>query len=221
MTHRERAVTLRDYERMVLEAFPEVSQVKCIPHFDGEHRAQGMITLVVLDKIAEIPDPAGFSLLTAVKEYMHSRISAGVKDLVFISPLWVEVLVRGEFTFYSWVPRLKAEEKVKEIVNGYIAPWLYPGREPRFGRSLSTGRLREILFKEEFIKDIRNLGFIVITGRKGCYTLSSYGEECTHLSPSLPHILYFPAREHLLYTEINFAFGIGEMEVDHTFIIDS
>ncbi|MCD8167317.1 MAG: baseplate J/gp47 family protein [Bacteroides sp.] len=221
ITHRERAVTLRDYERMVLEAFPEVNQVKCIPHFNGEHREQGVITLVILDKTAAVPDPTGFSLLTAVKDHIYSRISAGVKDLVVISPLWVEVVVRGGFTFCSSVPRLKAEEKVREIVNRYIAPWLYPGKEPRFGRSLSTERLREILSKEEFITDIRELGFIVVTDRKEGHTLSLYGGEGTHLSPALPHILYFPAREHLLYTEMNAAFRIGEMEVDHTFIIDS
>jgi hypothetical protein len=35
LRHRNRCITPWDYERMLLEAFPEVHKVKCIPHADG------------------------------------------------------------------------------------------------------------------------------------------------------------------------------------------
>lgn len=52
MRHRDRAVTPADYERLVLQAFPQVYRAKCLPHSWGDNWfAPGHVTLVLVPNL--------------------------------------------------------------------------------------------------------------------------------------------------------------------------
>lgn len=77
LRHKDRAITIWDYERMTLQAFPNLYKVRCLNHTRVQNQSidelcPGYITLVVLPKISDNSD-----------EYqLYPTVSQNVKDEV-------------------------------------------------------------------------------------------------------------------------------------------
>ena len=79
LRHKNRCITAWDYERIILEAFPNVHKVKCIPHADGVHwLVPGNVLIVVFPdlKNKNAMDP----LQPKVDANTISRITAYIQD---------------------------------------------------------------------------------------------------------------------------------------------
>lgn len=95
LRHKGRAVTIFDYERLVLEKFPEIYKVRCINHglFDETQNHMhelmpGAVTLAV------IPDLANFSTLHDLEPKVNINLLDKIKDyLMSLSSPWVEIKV--------------------------------------------------------------------------------------------------------------------------------
>lgn len=77
LRHKNRAVSIWDYERLVLEEFPNLYKVKCLNHsrWDGtelEERSPGHVTLVLIPKLAEVKTE--FRLRPAVSSDFIDRV---------------------------------------------------------------------------------------------------------------------------------------------------
>ncbi|MBS1630595.1 MAG: baseplate J/gp47 family protein [Bacteroidetes bacterium] len=141
LRHKDRAITIWDYERLILEHFPELHRVKCLSHTayellgDGSVRynemAPGHVTVIT------IPRLEGLQLTNPLRPYTSERVLAQIDaflrqritcqmQLNVVHPLFEEValdfqlrLLSGfdDYTFYS--------QKLKEEITAFLTPWAY------------------------------------------------------------------------------------------------
>ncbi len=147
LRHKNRGVTIFDYERLVLQQFPDIYKVKCLNHTRVERRiikdgveklvpasehAPGHVKLIVLPYLRNqnAVDPmrpmVSLNRLDEVENYLRSLIS-GFVDLEVRNPDFEAVQARFKVKFY---PRQEAnkgfyEQLLIEDIKKFLAPWLY------------------------------------------------------------------------------------------------
>jgi hypothetical protein len=177
LRHKSRAINIWDYERLVLEAFPELYQVKCLSHTklvenpenEGEllysELAPGYVTIITIPDVQHRNDTnplkpyTNADLLARVQEYLTERTSCHSK-VIAANPLFEEV--RMEFTVtllpgYNDAAFYKT--LLREEITEYLAPWAFGGNaDIQFGGKIFKSAL--IDFVEElpyvdFLTDVK------------------------------------------------------------------
>lgn len=127
LRHKQRALTMWDYERLVLDRFPEIYKAKCVPATSGE---PGRVQVVVIPDVRnELPaDPfepkAPAPLLADVREHLSARAPASAAIEV-VNAHYVAVRVRlgvrfrvdGNDGYYT--------QRLNDDINRFLSPWAY------------------------------------------------------------------------------------------------
>lgn len=145
LRHKARAVTIWDYERLVLEAFPEIYRVKCLNHTQIEEGAYnevrpGYVSIITVPSQFNRNDANPLkpytqqSTLTRIENFLRERTSCFVK-LHASQPQFEEVRLEfslklkeayKDFSYYSGL--------LKEEITQYLSPWAFGDAEtPDFG----------------------------------------------------------------------------------------
>lgn len=167
LRHRNRCLTPWDYERMLLEAFPEVHKVKCIPHAGASSwLAAGNVLLVVvpdlrnrnavdplrprvdidtLTRIAEFArQHCGLQLQIQVKNPRYQRVLLDFK---------VRLLPGKSFHFYR--------QQLNDALVRALSPWAFDAARPiEFGGEVYRSVLLDIVEKlpyVDFVADFKLL----------------------------------------------------------------
>jgi hypothetical protein len=155
--HRRRAVALWDYERLVLEQFPELHKVKCVPHTSPESElAPGHVMLVLVPRLAvDAFDPrrpaASQDLLTEVKKFIGPLASEHV-SVHIENPLYEEVQVLTKLTFRpGYDEGFYLRQTVMDLTQ-FLTPWVSGGEESlAFERELYPSAILNFLEEREYI----------------------------------------------------------------------
>lgn len=131
LRHKQRALTIWDYERLVLERFPDLYKVKCIPA-DAARRPEslGAVDLVVIPRVrgqstANPFEPkAPAALIQEIAAYLDDKrppqAALRVRNAHFVQ-VKVRVGVRfkgaGDEGFYK--------KRLNEELNRHLSPWAY------------------------------------------------------------------------------------------------
>ena len=223
-SHRGKAVTARDYERMTLQAFPNIAKVKCLVM----NEKKNTVVLAVIPKRssragAERQKPMASSrLLLKIEQHFAGRTPAQVRCVDAVNPLYEEVMVRCRVCFKKRYSSALYRAILSDLLDSRIAPWQKTSGVPSFGDSLDVEDIRQAIRQEEYVDDVQHLSLVVV-GKNGenTYALREYGEPHRRVSPSTPYSIFVPAREHLLEADGPSGFGIGEMAVDKSLIVSS
>ncbi|ACH39561.1 hypothetical protein Gbem_2553 [Citrifermentans bemidjiense Bem] len=149
LRHKDRAIAQWDYERLVLEGFPQIYRVKCLNHTQYEpdatgsgiyrELAPGHVTVVTIPdlRLAALRDPlrpyTSLGLLDKISAYLAQRLSCFVR-LHVRNPLFEEVQVDCKVTLQPGLDQSFYEQKVKEAITRFLSPWAFPGGgNPSFG----------------------------------------------------------------------------------------
>lgn len=132
LRHKQRAVSIWDYERLVLEQFPEVFQVKCISHCAPDSAlAPGHVTLVVIPDYrhytADNPlEPrVSLYLLDAIRQWIMPFKMPGVIDVHVQNPLYEQLFLdfrvafREEYKLDFGILR----QQLNADINRMLSPW--------------------------------------------------------------------------------------------------
>jgi uncharacterized phage protein gp47/JayE len=152
LRHKDRSITIWDYERMILQEFPRVHRVKCIQHAkDGAWMAPGNVLIVVIpdlrnknaldplqprvdadtiDRITSfVQEHAGMGVAVKVKNPRYQRIRLDFK---------VKFYAGYEFNYY----RAQLEEELIRV----LSPWAFESeREINFGGAIYRSVLLDIV----------------------------------------------------------------------------
>ncbi len=219
ITHRNRAVTARDYERMALQAFPQLGKVKCLCR-------SGIVTLVVipLDKKKGLhyrPYTCA-ELLLEIESCFSGKTSPFVREINAVNPVYEEILVRCAVEF-QLTEHSKAHLRaiLRKILNQTIAPWQHRGSLPELGYSFTLQQVYDRISTLDFVKEITHLSVVQLlhADDKNNYNFREYNELKDIVSPSSPVSILVPFRHHILAPEINGEFGIEEMGIHEHFVI--
>lgn len=166
LRHRDRAISPWDVERLVLQAFPAVQRVQCVPHArpGGHWLAPGhRLVVVVADarhaaSSAALQPRLDLDTLQAIQALLDARSAPGTRTHV-VNPGYRAVrfscrvrLQPGQvFSLYRAV--------IEQALQQALSPWLHePGATPRFGgrvwRSALVDRV-ESLDGVDWISDVR------------------------------------------------------------------
>lgn len=163
ISHRHRAVTAADYEKMVLEAFPQVQKVKCLPGLDSKGQRRGVVTVVVFQKqppMAKQTYPkANCKLLLDIEEYL-GRYAGSFAIVDAINPVYEEIQVRCKVKLREVRADGYFIRKLNKLVNEHIAFWQKTGDSPVFGHSIALTDLANLIRGEEYVEYLSNFSVL-------------------------------------------------------------
>lgn len=131
LRHKGRAVTIFDYERLVLEEFPEVYKVKCLNHArEGSEHAPGHVRLVVVPDLrnqnAVDPLRPQFSLgkLDLIAQWLR-RIASDFATIDVSNPSYEAVRADFAVRFQAGRDRGLYTRQLQQDLIRFLSPWLY------------------------------------------------------------------------------------------------
>jgi len=148
LRHRGRAVTAWDYERLVLQEFPEIHRAKCLPHTARDFsRSPGAVTLVVL------PDTRGSAAASSLTPKTDlatlaeiDRFLAGLSSpfitAAAVNPAFETIELSFNVAFRSGLPFASYREILRAEIARWLAPWAHGADTgPGFGGVLHRSAL--------------------------------------------------------------------------------
>lgn len=186
LRHKNRAITLWDYEHLVLQEFNYLHKIKCLNHStDTSFKAPGEVLLVAIPNIIDqnvydIYKPKlSQSKLNAIQTYINKLNTLHVKAEV-VSPVYEPVEITVSARFYEGLDANFYAKKLQDDLAQYLSPWAFDKNQPiSFGNALYGS---EVIFYIEnleyvdYIKDFKMLhdddekGEIIPTDQKSILT---------------------------------------------------
>lgn len=229
LRHKNRALNIWDYERLVLEAFPQVYKVKCLPGELLQDSQTGQVMLIAVPNIGGIRpyDPfkpkLSINLLQEIAHYLKQRTAYSAQVMVK-NPIYLELKIYMQVVFH---PEYQADHKyylglLHQALQEHLAPWAFDtGADIALGGKLYPNLIVDFVEKLEYIDYINNFSLAYIDG-EDTY-LATQEEMQTGLTAHRADAVWVSAREHRL-SSINDAIGgkytgIGYMMVANDFTI--
>ena len=163
ISHRDRAVTADDFERLAKEASREVRKVRCLPNRNQAGRNElGWVTLqIVPNSTAAQPLPS-LELRRAVQRYLAERAEATLvaQEHIFVgAPQYVPVSVEVTLRAKSFDVAGRAEAQAQERLTQFLHPLTGgpAGEGWDFGRGLAASDLYLLLENIEEIDHVEAL----------------------------------------------------------------
>jgi hypothetical protein len=163
LRHKDRAIDLWDYERLVLEAFPAIYKVKCLNHTQYEpadnlggglcsggiyrELAPGHVTLIALPNLrGQVQrDPlkpyTSLGLLGEIQAYLARRCS-GFVQLHVKNPQFEEVRVSFTLKLRDGYDEAYYTTQLQQAITRFLSPWAFDGDgTPSFGGKIYKSAL--------------------------------------------------------------------------------
>lgn len=158
LRHKNRAITPWDYERLVLEQFPQIHRVKCIRNTDehGELRA-GYLTLVVIPKTISYQlgnryqPKASQTDLLKIQEYISSKTSPHTTVQV-ANPLYETLMIYCKVGFIDQLRVGQYKKQLNEDLKKLLSPWAYEDE--------NSITFSDVLYRSQILLYIENRPYI-------------------------------------------------------------
>jgi len=169
LRHKGRAITLFDYERMVLDQFTIIYKAKCINHTQsdapkipgGERRDRqlvpGSVTIAVVpdltNRTAEkrLQPKATLAELSEIKAWLQKRISPFVK-LEVVNPDYYRIKVDFSVRFRPGKSAGYYQKVLNEAIIGFLSPWAFENSaEVNFGGKVFASSILNFVEEQEYV----------------------------------------------------------------------
>ncbi len=227
LRHKGRGIQLFDYERLVLQHFPEILMARCVTHTFGlsakKYRsdfalAPGFVMLAVIPNLkilssGNVLEPrVSTSLLDDIQTMLADKISPFTR-LKVVNPRYEKVDVQVKVKFKKKITNVAFyKAKLAETLTQFMAPWTKGDNLDRliFGRNLSASELVHFIECQPYIDFICSLDLTHEEEKKKCYDIqgaSNSGEQQTP-SEEPPTTLIAPLTARSILT-------VGTITVEH------
>lgn len=158
LRHRNRAVTPWDFERLVLERFPAVFKLKCLPHTDdtGASRA-GHAALVVVPNLRRnagsnpLEPRAGEVLLAEIRD-VCTDLATPFAALHVIRPAFERLRVEAKVVFTRGRDPGWYAGVLNDDLRRYLSPWAYEdGEDILFGARIYRSDILTFIEGREYV----------------------------------------------------------------------
>ena len=179
LRHKNRAVSLWDYERLVLEQFPDIFKVKCVNHTQGTDRSvAGAVTVVVVADIRNqrVVNPleprASLKTLEAIKDYLRDHTSTFV-DIDVVNPRFERIHIDVEVRFRDGYDAGFYTKRLNQELKEYLSPWAFDSEawdQLRFTTRIYRSRIIAFIEQRPYVDFIYKL------------ELKQYSQDNTHVT---------------------------------------
>ncbi|MCI5149275.1 MAG: hypothetical protein D3916_07800, partial [Candidatus Electrothrix sp. MAN1_4] len=208
LRHKQRALTVWDYEHLVLERFPQIYKVKCIP---ANESRPGTVEIVVIPDIRNrLPaDPfepkAPVNLLEDIHSYLE-RMAPDSANIVVKNARYVPFRVRMGVRFRQGYEEGHHIDLLQNELNRFLAPWAYAeGADIVFGGKIYASSIIDFVERLSYVDYLAQLNFFPAGLREGENSISAQkGAD-----------VLVPEREHFIdaIPEGGYQFGINYMKI--------
>ena len=166
LRHKDRAINTWDYEHLILDAFPQLHKVKCIPHTRYEpsdtngiynEMAAGHVTIICIPDLkgATGNDPlkpyTSVSDLLNIEAFLKKRNSCFAK-LHVRNPLFEEIKVSCNVHFHPQYDETHFTNFLKQEITQFLSPWAFETTsEISFGGSIESSDLINFIEERYYI----------------------------------------------------------------------
>ena len=142
LRHKDRGIALWDYERLILEGFPQIYKAKCLNHThyeptesgQGIYRelAPGHVTIVTIPNqpFQNLRDPlrpyTSLGLLEEMEAFLRMRLSCFV-TLHVRNPQFEDVRVAFKVRLHDGFDETFYVTTLQETITRFLSPWAFPG----------------------------------------------------------------------------------------------
>jgi len=170
LRHKGRAVTIFDYERLILEQFPSIYKVRCINHsrVNDQDKLQelvpGSVTLAVIPDLSHrnttnnLEPKVSINLLTEIADYLQ-KLSSPWVDIRVVNPRYEaiqsEFQVQFEAPFQANFDYYQRE--LQRGIIGFLSPWtVKSGAEIHFGGEVYRSSILNFVEKQPYVDYVVN-----------------------------------------------------------------
>ncbi len=169
LRHKDRAITIWDYERLVLQQFPEIYKVKCLNHtkltgsvaegnMEYNEVAPGYVTIITIPNLQQRNDADPLkpytkkSTLDAIETYLKARTSCHVK-LTAAQPQFEEIRMAATVVLADgYNDAVFYKQQLQQELTEYLSPWAF-GRAGNidFGGSIHKSVLIDFMEERPYV----------------------------------------------------------------------
>ena len=167
LRHKHRAVTRWDYERLVLEQFPQIYKVKCLTQSEQARAPNaGQVTVVVIPNIAKtapflpLEPKAPQYLLKEIEAYLQAHASPFVR-VVVKNPRYEQIKYRVAVRFQSGTEQGYYLKQLNQELVRFLSPWAYEEQSDiAFGSSIHSSAVIHFIESRPYVDYVANLKLI-------------------------------------------------------------
>jgi len=241
LKHKNRATTPWDYERLILEKFPEIFKVKCFPNRVSasdpakQIRPGHLLIVVIPHRLGTALETAypmvNGAVLKAVQSFVKT-LASPFATLAVRNPAYEQIQIRCTVKLKKNEHIGHHVEMLNREISDYLSPWSETGYRAGFGWCIRRYDLESFIRNRSYVEWVTNFSMLHITNKgEGYYDLcdsvAAQGREDSpeEIHPYFPWSLPMPMKRHFIETtdkvetiapEVT---GIDELEVGNTFII--
>ncbi|NEO35615.1 MAG: hypothetical protein F6J90_04495 [Moorea sp. SIOASIH] len=173
LRHKQRAITAWDYERLVLEHFPQIYKVKCITSAAGNHNpGDAKVTVVVIPGVANtapffpLEPKAPSYLLKEIQVYLQNYTSPFVQ-IVVKNPRYKPIQYKVGIRFRAGSDQGNYLKQLNEDIKRFLSPWAYEEQaDITFGSSIHNSSVIHFIEKRPYVDYVGYLKLIEQVGIK-------------------------------------------------------
>ncbi len=172
LRHKGRAWSAWDYERLLLEKFPDIAAVKCLHCYKEEEDGtasleSGRVTLLVLPHTQlsagnNYMPMVNNAVLSQAKEYLKNNCCSPFVEVNVVSPIYEEVTVSCEVTLRcGYTDTIFYQTLLNEELIRYFAPWTDGNSHLDFSRDINQSDVMEFIDGLFFVEYVERLNIKV------------------------------------------------------------
>jgi hypothetical protein len=216
LRHKNRAVTLWDYEHIILQQFPEIHKVKCLNHSKTEIKngkevnsflSPGNVLVVVIPDIInknvfDIYQPrVSQAKLNEIQNHI-SRLNSMHVNAKVINPSYEEVTVDLKVKFHEGFDENYYLKVLNEDITRLLSPWAFEKSAAiEFGVELHRSFVINYIEKLKYVDYVEDVKIL-----KGTEV------SLTNVSPSCPKAILVSAKQHKLSAAVKSCKAIAVTE---------
>ncbi|WP_243018262.1 MULTISPECIES: baseplate J/gp47 family protein [Candidatus Cardinium] len=231
LRHKNRAISVWDYERIILEKFPEIFKVKCINHTARSTHNMvnpGYITIVVMAKAGPTLGMPSVNrqLLMEIKAYIQSVSTPFVKCEV-INPTYEDVKVNVTVKFKPGYEKGLFVNLLQQDLHNFFSPWMFdPSADVQLGGNIPTSKIIDFINNRYYVEGIGNFSILKYVGAPPDLKLDKVTTYDSHLFAVYPWSVMVSAKNHKIAVVDKFGAAvklrhgsIGDMAIAEDFIV--
>ena len=169
LRHKDRAISMWDYERIVLEEFPEIYKVKCINHTQVVEKLSGTEVIYIDNElkpghvlVVPIPDLHGknafdplrpytsLGILQDIRKYLYEKVSPHV-NLEVRNPRFEEIQLEFNIQYLTDDEEFYTQQLKLELEQ-FLAPWAFDiHSDIEFGGKISKSSLINFIEERSYV----------------------------------------------------------------------
>lgn len=218
LRHKKRTILPWDYQRLVLQNFPQIYKAKCLPSSSQNSKSAdflpGGINLVIIPRISTADatlasddycrEPAfGFTVLEEIKAFIQKHASAHARVTVR-NPVYERLTVKCSIKFDDNNPFFL--KQLNNDINRFLTPWI-EGNETAgiIGNRIQRSTILAFIQQLSYVKFVSGFSLIKTSRIKGSYhfydsaQLKPDKQEPSDILYALtPYSVFVPVKNHLI-----------------------